>query len=136
MFDIDFAIVPGKAHRKPFLHLAAIFALPGLADQLAWNVVAQPFGDFAEALDRADIGFLTQLAQRGRPRVFAGIDAALRHLPGMFEVNVLRPVDAPADKRASVAIEQHDADAGSIGQIFNAHCEGDGLAASGTKDAG
>jgi hypothetical protein len=34
---------------------------------------------------------------------------------------MLGAVDAPADKRASVAMEQDDADAGTIGQIFNAH---------------
>ena len=136
MFDIDFTFLPGKAHRKPFLRLSAIFALPGPADQLTGNVVAQPFGDFAEPLDRADIGFLVQFAQRGRPGVLAGIDAALRHLPGMPNIDVLRSVDALADKRAAVAIEQHNADAGTVGQIFNAHCDSDRLAAADTNDAG
>src|SRR3974377_2068219 len=133
MLDVDFAFLSGKAHCKPFLRLSAIFALPGLADQIAWNVVAQPFGDFTEPLDRADVGFLAQLAQRGPPRILAGIDAALRHLPGMSEINVLRPVDTLADKRAAVAIEQHNADAETVGQIFNAHCDSDGLATADTK---
>src|SRR5262249_38069000 len=78
-------------------------------------------------------GFFTQLAQRGRPRVLPDIDAALRHLPGMLEINVLRSVDAPANKRASVAIEEHNADAGTVRQIFNAHCENDGLRATSSR---
>ena len=54
----------------------------------------------------------------------------------MLEIDVLWPVDAPADKRATVAIEQHNADAGTVGQIFNAHCDSDRLAAADTNDAG
>jgi hypothetical protein len=52
----------------------------------------------------------------------------------MLEIDVLWPVDAPADKRATVAIEQHNADAGTVGQVFNAHCGGDGLGTA--KNAG
>jgi hypothetical protein len=49
----------------------------------------------------------------------------------MLEIDVLGPVNAPADKGAAVAIEEHNADAGTVGQIFNAHCHSDGL---GTAD--
>ena len=42
MRDVDLAVVAGEAQRVPFLRLAAIFALPGLADDLARNVVAEP----------------------------------------------------------------------------------------------
>ena len=98
MFDIDLVLRAGEAQREPFLLLAAIFALPGLADDFARNVVGEPVRDFAETLDRADIGLFAQFAQRRRPWLFAGIDAALRHLPGMGEVDMFRPADAAADE--------------------------------------
>src|SRR5579862_7237587 len=61
MSEVDLALVAGKAHREPFLSLAAVFALPSLADDLARDVVLQPVGDFAQPLDGTDIGFLVQL---------------------------------------------------------------------------
>jgi hypothetical protein len=51
----------------------------------------------------------------------------------MSEIDVLRPVDALADKGAAVPIEQHNADAGTVGQIFNAHCDSDRLGAADTR---
>src|SRR6202451_2443363 len=56
MSDVDFALVAGEAHREPFLGLAAIFALPGLADDLARNVVLQLVGDFAHPIHAKEIG--------------------------------------------------------------------------------
>ena len=121
MLDIDFAFGAGEAHRKPFLRLTAVFAFPGLADDLARNVVAEPIRDLGNAFHRADVGFFAQLAQSGRPWLFAGIDAALRHLPSVREIDVLGPADAAADEGAAVAIEHHQADAGAEGKIFEAH---------------
>ena len=118
MRDVDLALVAGEAQREPFLRLAAIFALPGLADDLARDVVGQPIVDLAELLDRADVGLLVELAQRRRLWILALVDAALRHLPGMRLVDVLGPVDAPADEDAGLAVEHHHADAGAIGQGF------------------
>src|SRR5581483_4707484 len=63
--DIDFAILSREAHRVPFLPLAAVTALPGASGDSAWNVVNQPVRDFADLLDRADIGFLIELALGG-----------------------------------------------------------------------
>jgi hypothetical protein len=40
--DVDFAVVAGEPQRVPFLALAAIFAVPGLAGELGRNVVAEP----------------------------------------------------------------------------------------------
>ena len=60
-----------------------------------------------------------ELAQRGRPRVFAVVDTALRHLPHMREIDMLRPFGAPTDKDEPVAVEHHGADAGTIGQGFD-----------------
>ncbi len=88
---------------------------------VARNIVGQPLGNLAEALDRADIGFLAQLAQRRRPRVLAGIDAALRHLPDMPIIDVLGTIDAPADESEPGAIEHRQAGAGAIGKIFEGH---------------
>src|ERR1700733_5031898 len=98
MRDVDLALHAGESQRVPFLGLAAVFAAPGLPDDVARDVVGQPVLDLAEALDRADVCFLVELAQRRRPGVFAGIDAALRHLPGMGRIHMLRPMAALPDE--------------------------------------
>src|SRR5207253_593750 len=116
--DVDLVLIADEAHRVPFLPLPAIFALPGLPDDLARDVVGEPLLDLAELLDRADIGFLVKLAQRRGPSILARIDAALRHLPGMDIVDVFRPVDAAPDEHAAVAVEHHQPDAGAVRERF------------------
>src|SRR5262249_26441185 len=49
--DVDLAIVAGEAHRKPLLCLSAIFALPGLAHDLARDLVGEPVCDLGQLLD-------------------------------------------------------------------------------------
>jgi len=98
--------------------LTAVFTLPGPAYYVSRNVIGEPFRYLAELLDRANIGLLVELPQRSRPWILAGIDAALRHLPYMGVVNVLRPVDAPANEDEALAIEHGHAGAGAIGQRF------------------
>src|SRR5262249_20575267 len=120
VLDVDLTVVAGEAHREPFLRLSAISALPGFTHDLARNVVAEPVRDLGQLLDRADIGLLVKLAQRGRPRVLARIDAALRQLPGMRGVDVLRPAHALADEHAAGAVEHDDADAGPVGKGLDA----------------
>jgi hypothetical protein len=39
----------------------------------------------------------------------------------MLEIDMFRPIDAPANEDATLAIEQCHADAGAIGKIFKAH---------------
>ncbi len=116
--DVDLALVAGEAQRVPFLRLAAIFALPGVLGDILRQVVVEPAGNFVELADRRDVGLFLQFAQRGGPRVLALVDAALRHLPHMREVDVLGPLGAPADEHEAGAIEHHDADAGAIGEGF------------------
>src|SRR5271170_2405583 len=67
--DVDFALRAGKAHRKPLLGLTSVFALPGLTDDFARDVVFEPVRDLTDALDGADIGFFLQLAHCRRPRL-------------------------------------------------------------------
>src|SRR5580704_4296667 len=121
MGEVDLALVAGEAQREPFLGLAAVFAFPRLADDLARDVVLQPVGDFAQPLHGTDIGFLVQLPQRRRPRLFALVDAALRHLPCVGRVDMLRPLDAAADEGTAGAIEHQHADTRAIGEVFEAH---------------
>src|SRR5262245_7090819 len=116
--DVDLALVAGEAQRVPSLRLSAILALPGLADDVARNVVGEPLLDRAEPLDRADVGLLVKLAQRRRPRILAAIDPALRHLPHMRFVDVLRPFKAATDEDAAVAIEDGHSHARTIGKRF------------------
>src|SRR6185312_8429335 len=136
MRDVDLALRAGEADGEPFLRLAAIAAVPGLADQVARNVVAEPFGNFAETFDRADICFFVQLAQRRRPRLFAVIDAALRHLPSVGEIHMLGPVDAAADEGKAGAVEHDEADAGAIRQGFERHIDQESVTAGQSSDNG
>src|SRR5260221_12522730 len=116
--DIDFVVPAGEANRVPFLPLAAIAALPGAPGNRAWNVIDQPVRDLAELLDRADTGFLVELALRGLPGVLAGIDAALRHLPNVGFVDVFDAAGAATDEDEPFRVDQHHADACSVGQVF------------------
>src|SRR5499426_2751246 len=120
VLDVDLAVLAGEAQGKPFLRLAAIFAVPGLADDLPRDVVGEPLVDRRQMLDRADVGLLAQFAQRAAVRVLARVDPALRHLPGMRHVDVLGAVDASADEDEAVAVDHGEADAGAIGQVFEA----------------
>ena len=108
MRDVDFTLLTCETQRIPFLLLPAILAAPGLTDDLAGNVVDEPLLDLAELLDRSDVGFFMQLAQRRRPRVLAGIDAPLRHLPDVDVIDVLGAVDATPDedKPSPVEVQQ------------------------------
>ncbi len=81
----------------------------------------QPLGDLRDLLDRADVGFLEQLAQRSRIGIFALVDTALRHLPIVVFVDVFSAVDTAADESFAGLVEHHDADARPIGQIFKTH---------------
>src|SRR5215469_939220 len=121
MQNVDLALVTGEAYRVPFLALAAVFAAPRLAYDLARNFVRQPPLDLIETLDRADAGFLVELAQRRSPGVFIRIDAALRHLPCMRGVDMLRSVAAAADEDIAGTIEDHDADTRTIGEVWGRH---------------
>src|ERR1700688_5035222 len=114
--DVDFGVLAGETYRVPFLPLAAIAALPGAPGDGAWNVVDQPVRDLAELLDRADAGFLIELALRRRPGILAGIDPALRHLPDVRFVDMFDPAGAATDEDEPGRVDQHHADACSIRQ--------------------
>jgi len=116
--NVDLGVLAGESHREPFLALAAIAPFPGAPGHGARNVVDQPVTDLGALFDRADVGFFIELALGSVPGVLAGIDAALRHLPDMGVVDVLDAAGAPADEDQPVPVDQHDADAGSVGQIL------------------
>src|SRR5215471_7958396 len=116
--DVDLALLAGKTQRVPLLGLAAIFATPRPADDVARNVVREPLADFAEAFDRAHAGFLIKLAQRRRPWVLATINAALWHLPNMRFIDVFRPLGATAYEDEPGPIKHHDTHARPIRQIL------------------
>jgi hypothetical protein len=127
--DVDFGVLPGKAHREPFLPLSAITALPGAPGHRAGNVVDQPIRNFAELLHRADAGFFVKLALGGFPGVLAGIDAALRHLPDVGFIDMFDAAGATANEDQPGRIDQHHADAGPVWQVLVArHVPHDSLA--------
>src|SRR5262245_20866120 len=47
MRNVDLAFIADEAHRKPFLRLAAVLALPRLTDDVGWDVVSEPVLDLA-----------------------------------------------------------------------------------------
>src|SRR5215467_3499424 len=76
------------------------------------KIVGEPVGMLAQDLGVARAGFFFELAESRGARIFALVDPALRHLPSLE-----RLIDALADENVPVAIEQHDADAGTIGKL-------------------
>jgi hypothetical protein len=60
-----------------------------------------------------------EFAQGSLVRLFAGIDAALRHLPGISVGARIGLGTTPADEDQTVFVDQHDTDTGAIGQIFS-----------------
>ncbi len=73
------------------------------------------------SLDVAHRGFLVELAIGGLLRILVAVEAALRHLPPVALALALGlDVVATADPDAAVAVEQRDADAGPVGQVFDA----------------
>src|SRR5262245_46016369 len=120
MLDVDLLVLPGEAQREPFLRLATIFSIPRLAHDLARDVVGEPLVDRAKMLDRPDVGLLAQFAQSAFIGVLAPVDAALWHLPDMRLIDVLRAFDAAADEDEAVAVDHRQANAGAIGQVFEA----------------
>src|SRR5207248_978614 len=91
-------------------------ALPGFANQLGRKVIGKPAARAGEQLERADIGLFAQLTQGCPVRVFARIDAPLRHLPGVNRVDLLWAAGAAPDEDAASAIDHHGANAWPIGQ--------------------
>src|ERR1700676_1466029 len=116
--DVDLVVLADEANRVPFLPLAAIAPLPGAPGNGARNVIDQPVRDLAELLDRADAGFLIEFALGRLPGILAGIDAALRHLPNVGFVDVFDAARAAANENEPCGVDQHHADACSIGQVF------------------
>src|SRR4029078_7155444 len=112
------AVLAGEAQRIPLLRLAAVLALPSLAADLFGYVVDQPSPDLAELFDRLDAGFLVELAQRRRIGLFAVVDAALRQLPDMGPIDVLRAIGSSADENQALTIDNAQAGAGAIRQGF------------------
>ena len=109
---VDIAVLAGKAHREPFLPLAAIAPAPRFAGKLGRQVVVQPARGFAENFGLVGADLLVQFAQRGLARGLAGVDPALRHLPGR---EPRRHADAAPDKHQALPVHQHDADPGAVG---------------------
>ena len=77
----------------------------------AGKIVFQPLRAFGDPLDQAgrNAGLLLELAQRGRPRLLALVDPALRHLPGLVGI-----IDPRADEHLALAVEEHHADPAAV----------------------
>src|SRR5579862_217366 len=109
--DVNIDIFSGKPHRKPDLFLAAKPPTPHLSGDLDRQVVAVQDPALADDLGLVGADFFAQLAQSRLARRLAGVDPALRHLPGG---QPRRHVDAAAGKDAAVAVDQDDADPGTV----------------------
>ena len=118
-FEVDIRILAEEAPEEPVLFLPAILALPHPAEQFGRQVVEIGLRGLRDHLDqvRRDAHFLLQFAQGGLAHVLAFVDPALRHLPEA----VGRGVDPLADKDKALAVHQHEAGAGAIGQVIVAH---------------
>src|SRR3546814_3224875 len=85
--NVDVAVAALEAGEVPFLALPAIAAPPHLVGEVGRQVVGQPAAAFGDHLGlvRRDADLLAHFTDHCRQRVLAGIDAALRHLPGRSE---------------------------------------------------
>src|SRR5438874_1878697 len=92
--EIDVRIIPGKAHGKPFLPLAAIPPTPYSTGEFGRQVVLKPALALAEEFRLVGADLLSELAQCGLERCLARVDPALRHLPSRHS----RHIDASADE--------------------------------------
>src|ERR1700734_1129898 len=108
MFDIDFLLIAFKAKREPFLPLAFEWRAPGFLRHAARHIIGEPFGGFGEKAHGGDIRLFEELAQRRMVRIFALVDPALWHLPGMGGHEVGRWKAPPADEDEPLPVEQHD----------------------------
>ena len=113
--DPDLIIRSGKAVQEPFLALAAILATPDLANQFGRQIIGDPVMGLGNRLHQigGDPGFFPQFAQRGGAGGFPLVDAALGHLPGLLEI-----VEPLARKDQPFGVDQRDAHAGAVGQVF------------------
>ncbi len=119
-FEVDVGVLAREPRQDPVLALAAVFALPQLADQIVGQVIEQLFAGLGEQGDVTflDPGFFPQLAQGCGAQVFALVDPALRHLPvDSAFVRLTTRVDPAADKGQASGVDQHDADAWTVGKV-------------------
>ena len=115
--DIDLAVIAQKAKGEPTLLLAAIPAAPGNADQMSGQIVKIPLRRLGHEFNGTHARFLEELASGGGARILSCIDAALRHLPPLPGAFFIRRGGAAADPDAAVPVNQHDADAGPVGEV-------------------
>ena len=120
-FDVDIGVSALETHQEPHLPLSAILALPDPSDHLVGQVVEMFLAAAREDIDQvgAHARFFKQLAQRGGFRIFALVNATLRHLPG---IGALGTVQTLPDKYFSLHIGKHDAGTGPIRKFFR--CQG------------
>ncbi len=102
-------VAPGQAQQVPDLLLSAIAAAPLALDPVLRNVVTQPVARAAENPDvlRLKPDFLAQFPVHRQFGRLAGIDAALRKLPGMF-------ADPFAPEDQVPAVDDNDGDVRAI----------------------
>src|SRR5262245_26249417 len=113
---IDLGVLAFEARGKPELRLAAIAPMPSGADQPLRQIIAVPSPRAAEDAGTHYAGLLLQLAQRCGFRVFALVEASLRHLPPISgPLGSERHVGALADEDSALAVDEHHADARPVG---------------------
>ncbi len=90
-------LVSLEPEQKPSLRLPAIASAETAARALR-QVVGEPLRRLGDERGRAHVGFLIEFAAGGGGRIFALVDAALRHLPFVAEERRAALVAAPADE--------------------------------------
>src|SRR5215211_4137172 len=117
--DVDLLVLSGEAEREPLLALPPEAASPGAPGDDGRKVVAVPFRRLGEELGRAHAGLLVELAERRLAGALAGVDAALRHLPGIGVRSLvgLSLGIPPPEEDETLPVQKHDSDAGAVGQL-------------------
>src|SRR5277367_1833183 len=108
-FEVDISIDAGEAGGEPFLFLATKFAVPGMADEMGWQLIAQP-ARLPQPLGLVGADLFLEFTQGSRPGLLALVQPALRHLPGTRGVNPLGGEDLAG------GVEQSDTDPPAVRQ--------------------
>ena len=101
----------GEPHREPFLAIAAILPSHHTVGNFVRHLEIKPAPAPRKDIGSVGADLLLQLTQRRPARGFAGVDAALRHLPLR---QPSRHADATTDEHEIIAAEQHDPHPGPV----------------------
>src|SRR5215469_13062859 len=106
---IDVAVLARETHGEPFLALAAKFAVKGYSQQMRRQIIGHPVWHFGNYPGLVGARFFFQFAQCRLARLFALVNATLRHLPAFEGL-----INALTDENQALVVQEHYAHSGPV----------------------